>query len=87
MNPSNLPSLEKVKNYYDVLFDDFAIAMFHPVTTEYKSIRKHAKNFVKALIESDANYILIYPNNDLGSEEILEEFDVLKRHNKIKVFP
>lgn len=87
MNPNNLPSLEKVKDYYDVLFDDFAIAMFHPITTEYKSIRKYAKNFVNALIESDANYILIYPNNDLGSEEILEEFDILKRHNKIKVFP
>jgi UDP-N-acetylglucosamine 2-epimerase (hydrolysing) len=78
MNESNLPSLEKVKNYYDIIFDDYAIAMFHPTTTEYKNVRVQAKSFVKALLESDTNYILIYPNNDMGSREILEEIESLK---------
>jgi UDP-N-acetylglucosamine 2-epimerase (hydrolysing) len=87
MNESSLPDLEKVMDYYDVPFDKFAIAMFHPITTEYKNIRSHAKNFVDALIESNTNYILIYPNNDLGSKEILEEFERLKSNNKIKTFP
>ena len=87
MGESNLPSLEKVKNYYDIAFDDFAIAMFHPITTEYKSIKSYAKNFVNALIESHINYILIYPNNDLGSKEILEELEGLKLLDRIKIFP
>lgn len=87
MDEKSLPSLKKVKDYYDVLFDDFAIAMFHPITTEYENIRAYAKNFVDALIESDTNYILIYPNNDLGSKEILEEIEKLKTSDRIKIFP
>jgi UDP-N-acetylglucosamine 2-epimerase (hydrolysing) len=87
MNEKSLPSLKKVKAYYDILFDDFAIAMFHPITTEYKDIKIYAKNFSKALIESDTNYILIYPNNDLGSKEILEEIEKLKTSDRIKIFP
>ena len=39
--------------------------MFHPITTEYDRIKEYSKNFVDALIDSDLNYILIYPNNDL----------------------
>ena len=87
MDEKSLPSLKQVKDYYDILFDDFAIAMFHPITTEYKRIRIYAKNFVDALIESDTNYILIYPNNDLGSKEILEEIERLKTSDRIKIFP
>lgn len=87
MDEKNLPSLKKAKDYYDIFFDDFAIAMFHPITTEYKNIKIYAKNFVKALIESDTNYILIYPNNDLGSKEILEEIEQLMTNNKVKIFP
>jgi UDP-N-acetylglucosamine 2-epimerase (hydrolysing) len=87
MDEKSLPSLKQVKDYYDILFDDFAIAMFHPITTEYKRIRIYAKNFVDALIESDTNYILIYPNNDIGSKEILEEIERLKTSDRIKIFP
>lgn len=86
MNERSLPSLNKVMDYYDIPFDDFAIAMFHPITTEYGNIKSHAKNFVDALIESGTNYILIYPNNDLGSREILEEIGRLKDFDKFRVF-
>ena len=87
MDEKSLPSLNKVKDYYDISFDDFAIAMFHPITTEYKNIKTYSKKFVHALIESDTNYILIYPNNDLGSKEILEELEQLKTSDRIKIFP
>lgn len=87
MDEKSLPSLTKVKEYYDIIFKEFAIAMFHPVTTEYKNIRTYIKNFVQALIESDTNYILVYPNNDLGSKEILEEIEELRTNEKIKIFP
>ena len=87
MDEKNLPDLKKVKNYYDVTFDDFAIAMFHPITTEYENIKTYSKNFINSLIESDTNYILIYPNNDLGSKEILEEIEKIKSSARIKIFP
>lgn len=87
MNEKSLPSLNVVKNYYNISFDEFSIAMFHPVTTEYKHVKTHAKNFVDSLIESNLNYILVYPNNDLGSKEILYEINRLKSFKRIKIFP
>lgn len=86
MNSKNLPVLDIAKDYYDIDFEDYAIAMFHPVTTEYKDIKNNIKSFIDALIQSDKNYILIYPNNDLGSSEILEEYNKLENNPKIKVF-
>ena len=87
MNEENLPDFNSAKSYYDIPFDSYAIAMFHPITTEYKKIKTYAKYFVDALIKSNQNYILIYPNNDLGSQEILDEIKRLEPLNKIKIFP
>ena len=87
MDENNLPDLIKVKDYYEVPFDKFSIAMFHPVTTEYKNIKEYAKNFVDALVESHKNYIIIYPNNDLGSKEILSQLEKLKSFDRIRIFP
>lgn len=87
MNPNNLPNIEKVKEYYDIHFDDFAIAMYHPVTTDYKNIKKHVEIFVDSLLESNKNYVLIYPNNDLGTKEILQEYKRLENNSRFKIFP
>lgn len=87
MNPSSLPSLDLVKRYYEINFDRYSIAMFHPVTTEYESIRSHAQNFVKALISSELNYVVIFPNNDMGSNEILMEYKAFEGNDRFRVFP
>ena len=87
MNPTKLPQEYIVKKYYDIPFDNYAIAMFHPVTTEYDSIQSYANEFVSALIESGLNYIVIYPNNDLGSIEILNEYKRFEENSKFKIFP
>jgi UDP-N-acetylglucosamine 2-epimerase (hydrolysing) len=87
MNSKNLPLLEEAKKYYNIEFKDYAIAMFHPVTTEYDKIQKYAKDFVDALIDSNFNYVVIYPNNDMGSIEILNEYKRLQNKQKFKLFP
>ena len=56
MNPQSLPVIEEAKSYYGIEFDKYAIAMFHPVTTEIKSISEYAKEFTKSLIESVSIY-------------------------------
>ncbi|NNH00044.1 UDP-N-acetylglucosamine 2-epimerase [Acinetobacter sp. ANC 5414] len=86
MSSSNLPKLEDVKRRYNIDFDKYAICMFHPVTTEYSEFKQYATNFFKAINESEKNYIVIYPNNDLGSDFIIDEIkklDILKN----KIFP
>jgi UDP-N-acetylglucosamine 2-epimerase (hydrolysing) len=87
MNPKSLPLLSDVKEYYDIKFDDFSIAMYHPVTTDYKRVCQHIKNFTDALVDGNENYIVIYPNNDLGSSEILREYVRLEGDKRFKIFP
>ncbi|MFL0802356.1 MAG: UDP-N-acetylglucosamine 2-epimerase (hydrolyzing) [Agarilytica sp.] len=87
MNPCGLPCVEMVKEYYGIDFHSYAIAMFHPVTTEYKNIQMYAKSFVDALIASEKNYIVIYPNNDMGSIEILNEYKCLEGNDRFRIYP
>lgn len=87
MFSDNLPSIEDVKQYYSIDFDKYGIVMYHPVTTEYDMAEEHANEFVKALIESDNKYIVIYPNNDLGSRHILKAYKLFDGNSRFKMFP
>lgn len=87
MFSSHLPGLAEVKNYYEIEFDHYGVVMFHPVTTEAEKMEEHAGNMVDALIESGLNYIVIYPNNDLGSTDILRAYKSLSDHPKFRIFP
>ncbi|MGE5630063.1 MAG: UDP-N-acetylglucosamine 2-epimerase, partial [Caulobacteraceae bacterium] len=62
------------------------ILIYHPVTTEVANIEGNVRNLLKAVEESNKNYIIIYPNNDLGSDIIIREIKKLKDNNKYKLF-
>jgi len=83
----NLPSLEEVKNRYEIPFDDYGILMYHPVTTEYDVVGEKIRNVVDSVIKSGKNYVVVYPNNDLGSEVILNEYKRLERNSRFRIFP
>lgn len=87
MFSDDLPDLETVKSYYEIPFDQYAVAMFHPVTTEAGDMKRYAEDFVNALLQDDRNYILIYPNNDLGSRYILEAYEKLENNSRFRIFP
>lgn len=87
MNPKQLPDIDTVKKYYEILFDTYGVVMFHPVTTEFKTVKEDIKNVVTALIRSNKNYVVIYPNNDLGTTEILEEFKRLENNFRFRIIP
>jgi len=87
MLSKDLPDLTAVKEWYEFDYDDYAIAIFHPVTTEIEKIKTQAEHFVSALLESNQNYIVIYPNNDTGNEYILDAYKRLESHSRFKIFP
>ena len=87
MLSESLPSLEEVKTYYEIPFEEYAISIFHPVTTEIESMDEYATSYVHAIHESALNYIVIYPNNDIGSDLILSKILKLKRDPHICLFP
>ncbi len=87
MLSSKLPTLDEVKIYYEINFQSYGLLMFHPVTTEIDSIIEQADNLVEALIATNKNYIVVYPNNDLGSDYILHSYKRIKEHPNFRVFP
>jgi UDP-N-acetylglucosamine 2-epimerase (hydrolysing) len=87
MLSKKLPDIKKVKKYYEIPFGEYAIVLFHPVVTEVDQIENQAKNLVNALIESGQNYVVIYPNNDKGSEYIFKEYERFFGNIKIRYLP
>ncbi len=87
MFSKNLPSFEDVKTYYNIPFNDFGVLMFHPITTEVQQIEGYARELVNAAVNSGLNYVVVFPNNDLGSDFILKAFEEFKNNHKFRVFP
>ena len=87
MFSNTLPSLEVAKKYYQIDFEKFAIVMFHPVTTEANEMKQYTDNFVNCLLDDHHNYVVVYPNNDLGSKYIISAFEQLKKNNRFRVIP
>ncbi len=87
MKSDRLPTIEQAKEWYEVPFDKFAIFIYHPVTTELVTLRQDVKQAVSALIDSAGNYVVIYPNNDKGSDIILEEYEEFKNRHNFRVLP
>ena len=87
MYSSNLPTIEEVRKRYDMNFDSYSILLYHPVTTEINTLRERTKELIKAIEMSELNYVIVYPNNDLGSDIIFEEYEKLKGNDKIKFYP
>ena len=83
------PSLELnlIKKHYEIDYDEYAVFMYHPVTTEVDELNNNINQVVDALFESGDNYVVIYPNNDNGHNIILKEFKRFNGYDKIKCFP
>jgi len=86
MFSDNLPTLEEALSYYDIPFGNYSILMFHPVTTE-KNIEEYANNLIDSVLEDDNNYIVIKPNNDMGSSLINKALKKLDDNPRFKIFP
>ena len=84
-----LPNISLTKKRYDINFKEYAIFIFHPVTTELKKISYQIKYLLNLLLKSRFNYVILLPNNDLGSDIILNEINLLKKKklNNFKILP
>lgn len=87
MLSSDLKPIEYVKQYYEIPFDRYGILLFHPVTTELDSWSRYTEEVVEAVVESGKNYIVVYPNNDIGSDVILSAYVQLSKKPNFKLFP
>ncbi|PJE51059.1 MAG: UDP-N-acetylglucosamine 2-epimerase (hydrolyzing) [Candidatus Yanofskybacteria bacterium CG10_big_fil_rev_8_21_14_0_10_36_16] len=87
LNSKKLPSLEIVKKRYGIKFNKYAILIYHSVTSEIDLTKKYIKTLVNTLLNSDMNYIVIYPNNDPGTDMISNEYNTnLMGNSRFKIF-
>jgi UDP-N-acetylglucosamine 2-epimerase (hydrolysing) len=82
-----LPKKKEVFKHYKIDFKSYALVVYHPVTTEGEKTLNNVKALVDAVLGSKLNYIVIFPNNDSGSDKIIREYDRLRGNQRFKLFP
>lgn len=66
----SMVDIAEVRRRYQITFDEYGIAIFHPVTSEAETMASQAEALFSALAHSGKNFIVISPNNDPGSDAI-----------------
>lgn len=87
MFSDNLPTLNEVQNRYEIKYENYGIALYHPVTTEIQTIERNINEFTKGLLESKRNFVIISPNNDHGSNLIEHAYEQIRNNTKFRIFP
>ena len=87
MESNSLPSISEVKKHYEIKYNNYAVVILHSVTTDLNNFKNYVKIFVNCLIKSRKNYVIIYPNNDNGSDIIFEEYKKLKKLKNFRMLP
>jgi len=87
MFSDTLPDLAEARRRYDIPFEDYAIFTYHPVTTERHLLKRNIETVVAALRDSNWNFITIYPNNDLGSDIVLDTVLSLQGDSHFRLLP
>ena len=88
MLSDDLPPLAQVLADYEIPFDDFSLVLFHGVTSEpAEAIRSSAEALVASLRRFGGNAVVVYPNNDPGSEQILDAYRTMEGDERVRIFP
>lgn len=80
MLSDDLPDINTVKEKHNISFEQYGIFVYHPVVTEVDFLESYMDEIEDALINTDKNYIIIYPNNDMGSEIIVRHLKIIENN-------
>ena len=61
--------------------------MLHPVTTEIDFMSEQVSILISTLIESKKIFVVIYPNNDHGTDKIFNEYKKLIKNPRFRLIP
>jgi UDP-N-acetylglucosamine 2-epimerase (hydrolysing) len=87
MMSTSLPDLAEVKRYYDIPFADYGVIIFHPVTTDLADTERSANAIAEAVLKSEREHVVIFPNNDEGCELVFNAWKRLESNHRIKLLP
>jgi len=87
MLSETLPPFEEVIGHYQIPFEEYAVALLHPVTTNLSETRESVETLVRAMKQSELNYVVIYPNNDQGADLIFTAYEMLTDDPRFACYP
>jgi UDP-N-acetylglucosamine 2-epimerase (hydrolysing) len=88
MSSPDLPTLDEVRRHYEIDFESYGLVAFHPVTTSLATLQDEVQQLARAILDSQHSWVVIYPNNDEGTEIILAEYErSLRGHPRVRLFP
>ena len=65
-------TIDEVRRRYEITAEDYGVAIFHSVTSETNTIGAQAAALFGSLDASGKRFVVILPNNDPGSEDIVK---------------
>jgi len=87
MLSEKLPELSEAKRRYEINFPEYAIFIYHPVTTELHLLHENIMTVTAALEASPLNFLVIYPNNDPGADIILATLNRCRENARFRLLP
>ena len=79
-------TIDEIRRRYEIAGGDYGIVIFHSVTSEVDTIGAQAAALFRPLAASGKRFVLILPNNDPGSDDILREIHRLPSE-RFRVIP
>lgn len=87
MLSDSLPELKEIKCTYHIPFDKYAILIYHPVVSEVQNLEKDIDTIMRSLKSSGSCFLVIYPNNDTGTNFIISCYEKYKTEHRFMFFP
>ena len=82
-----LPPLDVVKSYYEIPFEPYSVFLYHPVTTELTHLAARVEAVLDGVERSGRHFVVIYPNNDAGSEVVLAGLERWRGDSRFRMIP
>ncbi len=78
-------SKEMLKEKMNVNFslDNYALLIFHPITSELDKVDEYFENILNSLIAKGINTFVSYPNIDHGNQKLIQVMDKYKNHKNL----
>ncbi len=86
MDETILSKVELSRKYGIQLHDRYIVCLFHPISTEPELAGHQMNEILNAIIKEGIQAVIIYPNNDHGSQNIICEIEKRRNISEFIVF-
>ncbi len=83
----DLPAIDEVRRHYELPDGEFALVALHPVVGASDQLHADTSAMLSALSGSGRRFVVLYPNNDTGSGEILRAITEVEHDPAFRVLP